>query len=101
MAKSKKLKAADIRAYLFMSIRGNKVDVIYEDEINNGAGIGLGLANAMDKDDKLFNIFSAALLSTIESREKKYTSKKKPNPKQMNGVNSDAPFVKTRKTTKK
>lgn len=76
MANSKNLKVADIRAYLFISIRGNKVDVIYEDEIDNGAGIGLGLSSAMDEDEKLFSIFSAALLSTIESREKKYISKK-------------------------
>jgi len=43
---------------------------------------------------------SAAMITVLNEKEKD-SSKKKPNPKQMNGVKSDAPFVKTRKTTKK
>jgi hypothetical protein len=43
---------------------------------------------------------SAAFITVLDAKEKD-SSKKKPNPKQMNGVKSDAPFVKTRKTTKK
>jgi hypothetical protein len=79
MATSKKLKMEDIRAHLFISVIGNHVDIVYHDDLDNGAGLGAALASAMEEDDKLFGIFSAALLTAIESKEK-YSSKtaKKP-----------------------
>ena len=98
MAKSK-LKVEDMNAHFFMSIRGNHVDIIYHDDAN-GAGLGAALASVMEEDEELLKIFSAALLTTLESREK-YVSKKKDNSKQMNGAKSDEPFVKTRKKATK
>lgn len=103
MAKSKELKVKDIRAHFFMSIIGNQVDLVYHDDMENGAGIGAALASAMEEDENLFNIFSAALLTVCESRESKSNwervkfPEKKDNPKQMNRAKSDEPFVKTRK----
>ena len=79
MAKIKVPKVKDLSGYFFMSIEGNIVDIVYHDNTENGLAIGAAFASALEKD----------------------SSKKKPNPKQMNGVKSDAPFVKTRKTTKK
>jgi len=75
MIKSKKLKVEDIRAHFFMSVRGNHVDIIYHDDYENGAGLGAALSTAMEEDENLFSIFSAALLTAIESKEK-YNSKK-------------------------
>jgi len=71
MAKSKKLNVKDIRAHLFMSIIGNQVDLVYHDDYDNGAGLGAALSSAMEEDDKLFDIVSAALLTACESKESK------------------------------
>ena len=107
MAKSKNITVKDIRAHLFMGIIGNTVELVYHDDYENGAGLGAALASILEEDDKLFGIISAAMLTVMESRndnpnwEKVKIPKKKDNPKQMNGVKSDKPFVKTRKTTKK
>jgi hypothetical protein len=73
MAKSK-LKVEDMNAHFFMSIRGNHVDIIYHDD-SNGAGLGAGLASVMEEDKELLKIFSAALLTALEGKEK-YSSKK-------------------------
>jgi hypothetical protein len=107
MAKSK-LTVKDIRAHFFMSIIGNQVELVYHDDYENGAGLGAALSSIMEEDDKLFDIFSAALLTACETRDNnpnwekvKIAPKKKDNPKQMNRAKSDKPFVKTRKTTKK
>lgn len=102
MAKSK-LNVKDIRAHLFIGIIGNHVELVYHDDYENGAGLGAALSSIMEEDDKLFGIISAAMLTVMESRdnnpnwEKVKIPKKKDNPKQMNGVKSDKPFVKTRK----
>jgi len=99
MANSKKLTVKDIRAHLFINVRGNHVDLIYHDDYDNGAGLGAALSSLLEEDDKLFDIMSAALLTALESKAKT-APKKKDNPKQMNGVKSDKPFVKTRKKVK-
>ena len=76
MATSKKLKMEDIRAHLFISVIGNHVDIVYHDDADNGAGLGAALASAMEEDDKLFGIFSAAFVTVLENRDKKSISKK-------------------------
>jgi len=108
MAKGKNITVKDIRAHLFLGIIGNHVELVYHDDYENGAGLGAALSSIMEEDDKLFGIISAALLTACETRDNnpnwekvKIAPKKKDNPKQMNGANSDKPFVKTRKTTKK
>ena len=109
MAQSKKITIKDIRAHLFISIIGNHVELVYHDDFDNGAGLGAALTSIMEEDEKLFDIFSAALLTTIESREKnsnweKVTfPKKKSNPKQSipKGATEGKPFVKTRKKATK
>ena len=103
MAKSKNITLKDIRAHLFLGIIGNHVELVYHDDYDNGSGLGAAWASVMESDDKLFGIISAAMLTAIEAKEKKSNwekvkiPKKKDNPKQMNGVKSDKPFVKTRK----
>ena len=101
MAKSKIPAIKDLNAHLFMSIQGKNVQMIYHDDTDNGLALGTALISLLEEDDKLFNIVSAAFVTVLENRDKKSISKKKNNPKQMNGVKSDVPFVKTRKTTKK
>jgi formiminotetrahydrofolate cyclodeaminase len=72
VAKSKTLpKLKDLRAHFFMSIRGNHVDIIYHDETDNGAAIGAALASLMEEDAKLFDIFSAAFLTVMTTKEEK------------------------------
>jgi hypothetical protein len=78
-----------------MSIEGNTVDIIYHDNTDNGLAIGAAFASALEKDKKLFNILSAGFITVLDAKEKD-SSKKKPNPKQMNGAKSTEPFVKTR-----
>jgi hypothetical protein len=96
MATSKIPKVKDLSGYFFMSIEGNTVDIIYHDNTDNGLAIGAAFASALEKDKQLFKVLSAAMITVLNEKEKD-SSKKKPNPKQMNGVKSDAPFVKTRK----
>jgi len=75
MAKSKTLpKLKDLNAHFFMNVRGNHVDLVYHDDAESGAGLGAALSSLMEQDAKLFDIFSAALLTTLESKEK-YNSK--------------------------
>jgi hypothetical protein len=89
MANSKRPKLKDLRAHLFMSIRGNHVDMIYHDDLDNGAGLGAALVSLLEEDKKLFDIFSAAFLTAIESKERKSISKtaKKPVKKPTKSVN--------------
>ena len=75
MAKSKIPKIEDLRAHFFMSIRGNHVDIIYHDDTDNGAAIGAALASLMEEDEKLFDIFSAAFLTVMTTKEEKSISK--------------------------
>jgi hypothetical protein len=103
MANSKKLTVKDIRAHFFMSIVGNHIELIYHDDYDSCAGLGAALSSILEEDEKLFDIVSAAMLTVLEKKnnnpnwEKVKIPKKKDNPKQMNGVKSDKPFVKTRK----
>jgi hypothetical protein len=70
MAKSKNLTVKDIRAHLFISIIGSNVELFYHDDYENGAGLGAAITSLLEEDDKLFDIFSAALITAIESKEK-------------------------------
>jgi hypothetical protein len=75
MAKSKVPKVEDLNGYLFMAINGTDVNIVYHDDTDNGLAIGAALTSVLEEDEKLFNIISAALLSTLEAKEK-YSSKK-------------------------
>lgn len=75
MAKSKIPKVKDLNAHFFMSVLGNNVDIVYHDTTDNGAGLGAAFASALEEDEKLFNILSAAFITVLEAKEK-YTSKK-------------------------
>lgn len=98
MATSKKLpKVEELSGYLFMSVQGTQVELVYHDTTDKGLAIGAALASVLEEDVKLFDLFSSAFLTALDARNEKSTPKKKPNPKQMNGIKSDAPFVKTRK----
>ena len=79
--KSKDFKMADIRAHLFINVRGNHVDIIYNDDLDNGAGLGAALVSIMEEDAKLFEIFSAAILTVIESNKKDISKKSNKLPK--------------------
>jgi len=70
MAKSKIPAVKDLNGYLFMGIQGNHVEVVYHDDTDNGLAIGTALTSILEEDDKLFDIFSAAFLTAIESKEK-------------------------------
>jgi hypothetical protein len=75
MATSKIPKVKDLSGYFFMSIEGNTVDIIYHDNTDNGLAIGAAFASALEKDEKLFNILSAAFITVLDAKEK-YSSKK-------------------------
>jgi len=85
MAKIKVPKVKDLSGYFFMSIEGNIVDIVYHDNTENGLAIGAAFASALEKDKQLFKVLSAAMITVLNEKEKD-SSKKKPNPKQMNGV---------------
>lgn len=75
MAKSKIPKVKDLNAHFFMSVLANNVDIVYHDTTDNGAGLGAAFASALEEDEKLFNILSAAFITVLEAKEK-YSSKK-------------------------
>ena len=101
MATSKKTK---IDGYFFMSICNSEIDVNCsgDKDVIAVAFATLLLDNRKDG-EQLKQIFTAAGIAAheLQFNKEKYTSKKKPNPKQMNGVKSDEPFVKTRKKATK
>lgn len=78
MAKSKIPAVKDLSAYLFMAIEGNKIQVVYHDDTDKGLAIGSAFASLLEEDDKLFDIFSSAMLTTLDNKSKKekYSSKK-------------------------
>jgi hypothetical protein len=88
MAKSKVPKVEDLNGYLFMAINGTDVNIVYHDDTDNGLAIGAALTSVLEEDEKLFNIIIAAMLSTLEAKEK-YSSKtaKKPVKKPTKAVN--------------
>jgi len=75
MAKSKIPAVKDLHAYLFMSIQGTDVELVYHDDSDRGLALGAAFANILEQDDKLFDILSAAMLTAIEAKGK-YSSKK-------------------------
>ena len=77
MATSKKLpKVEELSGYLFMSVQGTQVDLVYHDTTEKGLAIGAALASVLEEDVRLFDIFSAAMLTAIEEKNEKYNSKK-------------------------
>ena len=77
MATSKKLpKVEELRGYFFMSIKGTHVNTVYHDDTDNGLALGSALTSVLQEDEKLFDIFSAAMLTAIEEKNEKYNSKK-------------------------
>ncbi len=75
MAKSKIPAIKDLNGYLFMAFNGTEVQLVYHDDADNGLALGAALSSLMEEDAKLFDIVSAALLTTLEAKEK-YNSKK-------------------------
>ena len=61
--RSKNFKMEDIRAHFFMSIVGNHIEIMYNDDLDNGAGLGAAFCSAMQEDEKLYGILAAAILS--------------------------------------
>ena len=78
MAKSKIPQVKDLNGYLFMGIRGTHVELVYHDDSDNGLAIGAAFSSVLEEDEKLFDIFSAAMLTALETKAKKekYSSKK-------------------------
>jgi DNA-binding protein YbaB len=95
MATSKKTK---IDGYFFMSICNSEIDVNCsgDKDVIAAAFATLLLDNRKDG-EQLKQILATAIAIAAAELE----PKKKPNPKQMNGVKSDEPFVKTRKKATK
>jgi hypoxanthine-guanine phosphoribosyltransferase len=81
MAKSKTISTKDLNAYLFMSIQGKDVQVVYHDTIDNGLAIGAAFASLLEEDAKLFDIISAAMLTALEAKEKHSSKKSNKLPK--------------------
>jgi hypothetical protein len=81
MAKSKTLKVKDLSAHFFMNVNGNHIDVIYSDDMNNGAGLGAAFASAMEQDEELLKIISAAFITVLEAKEKDSSKKSNKLPK--------------------
>lgn len=78
MAKSKIPQVKDLNGYFFMGIRGTDVELVYHDDSDRGLAIGAAFSSVLEQDEALFDIFSAALLTALETRAKKekYNSKK-------------------------
>ena len=81
MATSKVPKVKDLSGYFFMSVLGNNVDIVYHDTTDNGAGLGAAFASALEEDEKLFNILSAAFITVLEAKEKDSSKKSNKVPK--------------------
>jgi hypothetical protein len=75
MATSKIPKVKDLSGYFFMSIEGNTVDIVYNDNTDNGLAIGAAFASALEKDKQLFKVLSAAMITVLNEKEK-HSSKK-------------------------
>jgi hypothetical protein len=100
MATSKKTK---IDGYFFMSICNGELDVNCSGDKNI---ISAAFATLfVDKSNKqlqgILGTAVAVAAHELQSEKEKYSSKKKNNPKQMDGTKSDEPFVKTRKKKNK
>ena len=99
MAKSKKNL---IDGYFFMSVIDGEVNI---DCSGHDAKIAAAFATIIVSNDKkgagVKSILATAIAIAAAELEPKAAPKKKANPKQMNGVESTEPFIKTRKKAKK
>jgi hypothetical protein len=100
MATSKKTK---IDGYFFMSICNGQIDLNCSGDKNVISAAFATLLVDRDKEEKGIQqiLAVAAAIAANELQKEKYSSKKKNNPKQMDGTKSDEPFVKTRKKKNK
>lgn len=97
MAKSKTNK---VDGFFFMSITNGEVEVSCAgDDVVLSAAFATLFVDRRNK--QLQSILGTAVAVAAHELEPKAASKKKANPKQMDGVKSDAPFKKTRKKSKK
>jgi hypothetical protein len=96
MATSKKTK---IDGYFFMSICNGQIDLNCSGDKNVISAAFATLLVDRDKEEKGIQqiLAVATAIAANELQKEKYSSKKKPNPKQMDGVESTEPFVKARK----
>jgi len=62
-------------------LTSNNVDIVYHDTTDNGAGLGAAFASALEEDEKLFNILSAAFITVLEAKEKDSSKKSNKVPK--------------------
>jgi hypothetical protein len=99
MAKGKVDKNANIQGYFFMSINNGDLDVNMGGDKEMLSAAFATLLVDRDKEGKDIQqiLAVAAAIAANELQKEKYSSKKKPNPKQMDGVESTEPFVKARK----
>jgi len=97
MAKSKTNK---VDGFFFMSITNGEVEVSCAgDDVVLSAAFATLFVDRRNK--QLQSILGTAVAVAAHELEPKAAPKKKANPKQMDGVKSDAPFKKTRKKSKK
>jgi len=97
MAKTKKTK---IDGYFFMSICNGEMDINCSGDKNVlAAAFATVLLDETEegKEAKQLLATAAAIAAHEMQSKEKHISKKKDNPKQMNGIKSDTPFVKSRK----
>lgn len=98
MATGKKTK---IEGYFFMSVCNGEIDVNCSGDRNSlAAAFATLLLDGSKQGAEVQNILatSAAIAAhELTYNKEKSAPKKKPNPKQMDGVESTEPFVKTRK----
>ena len=96
MSTSKKTK---IDGYFFMSICNGQIDLNCSGDKNVISAAFATLLVDRDKEGKDIQqiLAVATAIAANELQKEKYSSKKKPNPKQMEGVESTEPFVKARK----
>lgn len=95
MAKSK-AQIMKCKAHFFMNVTDGNVHTIFEDG-DDKIILAAAFASAMIENAHLFDIISTAFLTIIDDKNLNKKPVKKPNPKQMDGVKSTEPFVKTRK----
>ena len=97
MAKSKTNK---VDGFFFMSITNGEVEVTCAgDDVMLSAAFATLFVDKRNK--QLQGILGTAVAVAAAELEPKAAPKKKANPKQMNGVESTEPFIKTRKKAKK
>ena len=71
MVKSKVPAVKDLSGYLFMAIEGNKGNVTYQDNTDKGLAIDAAFARLLAEDEKIFDIFSSAMLTALDTKANK------------------------------